>query len=249
MKRLEADLGQELFTRSRNHVELNEAGRLAVEHAREVLAAERRMRDAFDELGHRARTVKVGSIAPAPTWNLAARIIERFPGTILEPDILPEGAIEKSLFDHSIDLAITRRPIALPNCECVPLMIENLSLFAPMENRFAQASSVSWKDIDGESFLVFEQIGFWRGVLDDAIPNANIIIQKDREVFVQLVESSDLLAFTTDAPQNRGIAEGRITVPIRDASAHATFYLVALRSATPRVREVVSWIRETTSRQ
>ena len=30
MKRLETDLGQELFDRTRNHVELNEAGRLAV---------------------------------------------------------------------------------------------------------------------------------------------------------------------------------------------------------------------------
>ena len=82
MKRLETDLGQELFDRTRNHVELNEAGRLAVEHARDMLAAEKRMRDTFDGLARRARTVKVGSIAPAPTWNLTARVIERYPGTI-----------------------------------------------------------------------------------------------------------------------------------------------------------------------
>ena len=245
MKRLEADLGQELFDRSRNHIELNEAGRLAVEHARDVLAAERRMRDAFDNLARRARTVKVASIAPAPTWNLTARVVERFPGTILEPGIVEESAVERHLFDRTADLVITRRPIALPNCDCMPLMVENLSLYAPKSSRFANMPSVSWSDIDGETFLIFEQIGFWGEVHRETMPNATVILQKDREVFIQLLESSDLLGFTTDAPQNRGTIAGRVAVPIRDASAHATFYLVALKDAPERVREIVGWIRET----
>ncbi len=245
MKRLETDLGQELFDRTRNHVELNEAGRLAVEHARDMLAAEKRMRDTFDGLARRARTVKVGSIAPAPTWNLTARVIERYPGTILEPDILEEGVIKRCLFDREIDLAITRRPIALPNCECAPLMTESLSLYAPTSSRFASMPSVDWSDIDGETFLVFEQIGFWRNVCEEAMPNATTIFQKDREVFIQLLQSSQLLGFTTDAPQNRGISEDRVAVPIRNASAHATFYLVALKDAPERVSEIVAWIRET----
>lgn len=245
MKRLEADLGQDLFDRTRNHIELNEAGRLAVEHARTILAAERRMRDAFDDLARRARTVRVGSIAPAPTWNLTARVIERYPGTILEPDILEESAVERHLFDRTIDLAITRRPIALPNCECAPLMTERLSLYAPTSSRFASMSNVSWSDIDGEAFLVFEQIGFWRNVCEEALPHATIVFQKDREVFVQLLRSSQLLGFTTDAPQNRSIDEDRIAIPIRNASVHATFYLVALKDAPDCVSEIVAWIRET----
>ena len=252
-----------LFARSNNHnrqlalatgthgvstpttTKLNEAGRIAVEHARNVLAAEQRMLDAFDELARRARTVKVGSIAPAPTWNLTARIVERFPGTILEPDILDEKVIERSLFDRTIDLAITRKPIALPNCECIPLMTESLSLYAPKTSKYADREGVSWDDIDGEAFLVFEQIGFWREVCEEAMPNATAIFQKDREVFIQLLQSSDLLGFTTDAPQNRGGTENRVAVPIRDASAHATFYLVALKDASAQARDIIAWIRET----
>jgi len=48
MQRLEADLGCELFDRTRNSARLTEAGRVAVEHARDMLAAEQRMRDALD---------------------------------------------------------------------------------------------------------------------------------------------------------------------------------------------------------
>ena len=38
MRALERELGCELFERTRNHVELNEAGRLALRHARAILA-------------------------------------------------------------------------------------------------------------------------------------------------------------------------------------------------------------------
>lgn len=166
----------------------------------------------------------------------------------LEPDILAEDMIEQGLFDCSIDLAITRRPLALPNCECVPLMTEHLSLYAPLTSRFAKTSDLSFADIDGETFLVFEQIGFWREVCENALPHATFIFNKDCEVFVQLLESSELLGFTTDAPQNQGyrthgLSDKRVAIPLRDASAHATFYLVALSDASARIGEVIDWVR------
>ncbi|MBQ6491886.1 MAG: LysR family transcriptional regulator [Atopobiaceae bacterium] len=242
MRRLEAELGMELFVRTRNSVELNDAGRVACEHARDVLSAESRMRDAMDELAQRRRTLRVGAIAPAPIWNLTARIVERFPGTILAPEMLSDAEIDRRLFDRTIDLAITRRPMALPNCRCVPLMTENLFLYAPEGHPLAGRPSVSFADMEGETFLVMEQLGFWREVYEGSIPGVQSIRQADREVFLQLVKSSDLLCFTTDAPQHRGGIEGRVAVPISDASAHATFFLVALREAVPRVGEIVDWV-------
>ena len=59
MRALEHELGCELFERTRNHVELNEAGRLALRHARAILAEERRMRDAFAELTLTNRTLAI----------------------------------------------------------------------------------------------------------------------------------------------------------------------------------------------
>ena len=67
MRRLEADLGRELFERTRNSMRLNDSGRLALEHAKAILSEEQRMVDAFDELAKRARTIRVASVAPAPT--------------------------------------------------------------------------------------------------------------------------------------------------------------------------------------
>lgn len=244
MQRLEADLGCELFDRTRNSARLNEAGRIAVEHARDVLAAEQRMRDALDELARKKRTLRVAAVAPAPVWNLTARTVERFPGTILAPEVLPDAEVERRLFDRTADLAITRKPIALPNCECIPLMTENLFVSVPAAHPLAMRKHVSFADLAGETFLVLDGIGFWKDVYEQGIPDVHSIVQRDREVFTQLVDSSDILCFTTDAPQNSNHVRGRVEVPLSDASAHATFFLVALRQNSERVREIVDWVKE-----
>ncbi len=244
MKRLELELDCELFERTRNHAQLNEAGHIAVVHARDILAAEQRLRDALDELARKKRTLRVAAVAPAPVWNLTARIVERFPGTILAHEVLADAEVERRLFDRTADLAVTRRPLPLPNCDCTPLMAENLFVSMPESHALAGRRYVSFSELAGETFLVLDGIGFWKDVYERAIPGVHSIVQRDREVFMQLVMSSDILHFTTDAPQNSSPMSGRVAVPISDAEAHATFYLVAFKDAPERVREIVGWVKD-----
>ncbi|MCR5583733.1 MAG: LysR family transcriptional regulator [Eggerthellaceae bacterium] len=245
MRRLEEELDCELFDRTRNSATLNDAGRVAVEHARDILAAEQRLHDALDDLARKKRTLRVAAVAPAPVWNLTARIVERFPGTILAPEILADAEVERCLFDRTADFAITRRPLVMPNCECMPFMTENLFVSVPEGNPLAKRAHVSFADLAGETFLVMDAIGFWRDVYERAIPDVHSIVQRDREVFTQLVDSSDIPCFTTDAPQNSNHANGRVEVPLSDADAHVTFYLVALKSAPARVCEIIDWVKKT----
>lgn len=244
MKRLEADLGQVLFDRTGNSAMINDAGRLALEHARAILAEERRMRDAFDELARRQRTLKVASVAPAPTWRLTALVVERFPGIILEPDLVAPRRAEGALINREADFSITLRPLQLPGMMSVPLMTEDLSVLVPRENPLSTKSNVSFLDLDGEEFLLYEQIGFWMDVVKERLPHAQFIVQKDRTVFAQLVQSTGLLCFTTDAPENASITDERIGVTIVDADAHATFFLNARTDAGKQVAQIVEWVRE-----
>ena len=184
MRRLEEELGCELFDRTRNSATLNDAGRVAVEHARDVLAAEQRLRDALDDLARKKRTLRVAAVAPAPVWNLTARIVERFPGTILAPEILTDAEVERCLFDRKADFAITRRPLAMPNCECMPLMTENLFVSVPEGHPLAGRANVAFAELAGETFLVMDAIGFWKDVYEQGIPDVHSIVQRDREVFM-----------------------------------------------------------------
>lgn len=247
MRALERELGCELFWRTRNHVELNDEGRRALSHARAILAEERRMRDAFDEIVRKKRTIHVVSVAPAPVWRLTAQVVGRFPGTILTSELVDdEREVERRLFDRSADIAITRRPLGLPNLTCTPFMVENLFAYVRADDDLASRASVRAADLDGRTFLMNAEVGFWGDVVRRAMPHARFIEQNDPTVLAQLLRTSALPGFVTDVSEferSFGDDAGRVRIPIQDADAHATFYAVALLDAPQAVANIMSSLR------
>ena len=178
MQRLEAALGQELFSRSKNSVELNEAGLIVVDHARAMLREERFMRDALDRLTQRESTLLVGAVAPAPVWRLTSLAVERFPGTIISPITLDEGEVIHRFVNRDIDLAITREPLDIPTSRDVRFMDEHLSVLMPANHPLASQASVTFPQIDGERFLVDSSAGFWLDVVRRRMPHTKFIEHK-----------------------------------------------------------------------
>jgi DNA-binding transcriptional LysR family regulator len=242
IRRLERELGQELFDRTHNSATLNDAGHLAVDHARSLLRDERMMLDAFADLARRQRTLLVGTVAPAPVWHLTALTVERFPGTLLNPVTLPEDEVERRLMNRSVDLAITLRPMILPTMRSTQIMVEDLCAFLPANHPLAKRDSISFADLDGESLLVLSEAGFWIEVLRRCAPHSQIVEQADRTVFAQLDRTTELISFVTNHTIGARAGHGRVPVPISDADAHATFYLSTLTDVPVRVGEIYEWV-------
>ncbi len=240
IRQLEAELGQELFARSRNRVRFNETGQLALKHAREVIAAERRMADAFDELSRRQRTLRVVSVAPAPTWHLARLVAERMPGALLETELVPEAAARASLRNSEADLAIKLARPSLPGMECVPLLTEDLNIAVPASHPLSGRGMVSFSDVNGHPLIVLEAIGFWMDIVRRELPDSQVIAQKDAMVFEQLLASTDLACFTTNLSTPSPSREGRKEIPIVDAAAHATYFLCARSDARADALRVIA---------
>ena len=100
---------------------------------------------------------------------------------------------------------------------------------------------MSFADLDGESFLVLSEVGFWMGMLRRNMPHANIVAQADRSVFEQLVRTTDLISFVTNITHATRSNLDRVAVPIADAGAHATYYLSSLVDAPQRVQDIYDW--------
>lgn len=241
IQHLEEDLGVALFDRGKNSLALNRVGRELLPHAEELLATERRMRQASLDASRRERVLRVGTIAPAPLWYLTSLIVERMPGALVSSEMVGDEAdVERALFDSLIDLAICTREV--PSMRSVLLMRESLYLSAPKDHLLAQRESVSFEDLDGETFLLFGGIGFWGDMHRRTTPHAHMVVQEDLEVWRQLMRTTRMLGFSSDAPvlvrpdvagagaSDDGQVE-RVFVPIRDSEAHTTFYLCVREDA------------------
>lgn len=246
LRRLEDDLGQPLFDRTRNSMQINASGRLALEHARLILAEERRLRDDFAALAKRERTIRVASVAPAPTWRLSSLVLEQYPTTIVEPDIASERDVDARLLNGTCDLAITAYRPSLPTISSQRFMHEDLYANVPVGHVLHDRESLTFAELDGLTFLVYGGIGFWHDIHTRMLPFAQFVSQPDRTIFLQQVRTSNLLTFTTNAPENTSRHESRRAIPITDPEAHVTFYLCMRTDAPERVRTLFELAQETT---
>ena len=242
LRRLEDDLGQRLFDRTRNSMQINANGRLALEHARLILAEERRLRDDFAALAKRERTVRVASVAPAPTWRLSSLALEQLPTTIIEPDIASEDEVESRLLNGTCDLAVTATRPQIPTVCSARFMSEELYANVPQGHALYSRSSLTFSELDGHTFLVYGNIGFWHDIHQRMLPYAQFVIQPDRTIFLQQVRTSNLLTFTTNAPENTSRHESRKPIPITDPEAHATFWLCMRTDAAEHIRTIYSLV-------
>lgn len=240
--RLETELGQSLFDRAGRRLVLNDAGRVALEHARQLLRDEQIMRNALEDQARRTRALRVGTVAPAPLWRLTALMTERFPELVLTSRMLPGTEVEAGVLGGGLDLGITLRPVAQPMARSGPLMVENLSVVLPVGHPLAMRRSVGAAELDGETFLLLEDIGFWREVCDEHFPHSEFIVQEDRAVFERLTHSSSLPYFVTDAPFFAARLPGRAVVPIHDAMARATFHLLVHADGRREAVDVFEWV-------
>ena len=244
LKRLEDDLGQSLFDRTRNSMQINAAGRMALEHARLILAEERRLRDDFASLAKRERTVRVASVAPAPTWRLSSLVLEQYPTTIVEPDIASERDVDARLLNGTCDLAITAHEPKLPTISSTVFMHESLYANVPVGHVLHDRESLTFAELDGLTFLVYGGIGFWHDIHTRMLPFAQFVTQPDRTIFLQQVRTSNLLTFTTNAPENTSRHESRRAIPITNPEAHVTFYLCMRTDAPERMRALFDLVRD-----
>lgn len=249
LRRLEDELGQQLFDRTKNSMRINDRGRLALEHARAILAEERHLRDDFAALAKRARTIRVASVAPAPTWRLSSLLLAQHPTTIIEPDIVAAEEARGRLLNGTCDLAVTTGPLDLPITRSAMLLHEDLYANVPEGHVLRGRDSLTFAELDGQSFLVYGGIGYWHEVHGRMLPHSHFVMQPDRIVFLQQVRTSDLLTFTTNAPENTSAHESRKAIPITDAEAHATFWLSMRTDAPAAVQEAFALVEAESDQQ
>lgn len=200
------------------------------------------MRIALDELAHRATSLLVGTVAPAPLWRLTALSVERFPERLLSSRTMKQQDVERGILDRDLDLGISLKPLHYPAVRCCHLMDEVLAITAPNGHPLSQRSSMTFADVDGEDFLLMGGIGFWRGLVDEKLPHSTFLVQEDRVVFESLSATSPLLGFVTDAAYLSGEMPGRTVVPLDEPEAHASFYLLVNTDGPEQANELFEWI-------
>ena len=244
MQRLERELGVKLFDRQKSRLTLNENGKLAVRYARNLILQENSMIEHIREFDRKRRTISIGSCTPILLPDFVSLLSRLYEGMTISTEVISEPHLEEDLRDHTYHLAILNKEPDEQEFYSLPIESEHLYVFLPPSHPLAGAKGLYLKDLDGQTFLLYSQIGFWDGLCRREMPSARFLLQQDYEVLGELVKNSAFPAFTTDYVLKRKKPDSeRIAVPILDSEANVTYYCACLRADRNRFKDVFRYFR------
>lgn len=238
MQRLESEIGAPLFDRKKNKIFLNDNGKLAVEFAEKIMFDVRNMPERIREYDRGKRTVYIGSCAPAPMWRISHELSEIYTNLTISTELKSSSDIMQGFYGDMYNIAITAEPVKDGDILCYEYFTEHLMLSLPPAHPLAMYKEVSFSQIDGETMLLFSDIGFWHDVCGEKLPETEFIIQSERDAFKSLVKASALPSFTSDVVIDDNEAN-RIVVPITDKEANPTFYISIKKKDKSRFEKLV----------
>ena len=242
MKKLEEDLEITLFERKKNRMELNKNGEYVLNLARKLLEDADSFTTKARDFDRKNRTISLGSCAPAPMWTLTPLITNTYPHMSLQTQIEQSDNLLSGLCNDRYQMIVLPGKPDETKYFSKPCGQETLMFALPKGHPYARRKKLSFSDMNGENMLLMPDIGFWSFVMDK-MPDSRFLTQSDRYSFNELVQASSLPSFVTDLSERYRITPpGRIYVPISDADATVTYYLVCKQEKESEFRELLNML-------
>lgn len=153
---LEAELGATLLTRGRGEVELTDAGRAAIAHAREAVQHEEALRAQVAVAGAAVRGVLLLASMPSVTGTLLPPRVRRFRD--LHPDVdlrLFEGSddeVRAWLNEGAAEIGVVTLPA--PGFETQPLGGDEFVAVLPADHRLARLPAIPFRELSDDPFIL-----------------------------------------------------------------------------------------------
>lgn len=243
MQRLESDLGVELFDHYKNKIVLNKNGELAVKHAQKIIKSIHVMVDDIQEYDQSFHTISIASCSPAPMWDLEPLLKELYPQISVQTAIVNQKEILNKLKEKEYHIVITPYPVDDPSCLSIPYVEEELLLSLPLNHPLTQKKEIKFHDLDGQTMLLYSNIGFWYDLHMEKTPKTKYLLQEERLTFNEIVKASTLPSYTSNLSIKReGKMSDRIILPINEEEAHVQYYVVMLKENKKKYKELIDKI-------
>lgn len=244
MQKLEADFGVQLFSRQPNRITLTPTGDLAATEAAKLLHASQQLVTTvrnFDQTQHR---LKIGMTIPGPLLLVAQVTLP--PQSTVTDQLLSDDEILDQLRQHDFSLIFSNHSIKTDQVSSRFIGTEALSVHLNKFMYQANQASVSFSELKDLSFIVMADIGPWRSLIQQAIPNARFFYQKQRDAFTEITQYSDFPYFSTtlsifdaDYRAQHAQDDSRVEIPISDSQASMPIYACYLTADRHQVMPLI----------
>lgn len=255
MQKLEDELGVQLFNRQPNRITLTKTGKIAAEKANQLLQANQQFITEIKNYAQNQQVLKIASVAPGPQIILEQKQNQLKMNIDMDQLLLNNNEAEATLLNHQYSLVITNRELQTDLIESRYLGQEHLYVNLDQFMYLANRQHISFNELTGLSFVVLNEIGPWKQIIQDNIPNAKFLYQAEYDSMQELTKYTNFPFFTTNITNPNEVynTDDSVMIPITDEAATMTFYAAYLKSQrstiAPLAKNLVSvWPKNNDSR-
>lgn len=246
MQKLEEELGVTLFYRQPNKITLTKTGEEAVRNARQLLAANREFVTKIQNYDQSHQKVRISAVAPGPLYVADLLTDQKGPAIEVQHNgFVPAKQVADQLLQNQTTLIINNEEVQTDQVESLYLGQEQLYVNLDQFMYLASQQSITFSELKGLSFVVYNDIGPWKDIIQDNIPDAKFLYQAQRDALAEITRYSNFPFFSSSITSLHGSEqfqlqqEDRVTLPITDEAATMTFYATYLKSNKKILRPVI----------
>ena len=236
MQKIEDYIGVPIFDRTKNKLTLNSTGLELVKNAKLVLEAEKLMKERTLAFYNSTANINIGIIAYGPMIKYGNLLYSAFPNKTILSKIEEQDVLVDKLLDNYYDVIFTSTNIENDLLVSKYVFTESLYISLPKNHFLAGLQQgVHFSEIDGQSFLVSENLGVWDKIVDKHLPKSKFFPQALDNLY-EIVNASTIPSFATNITIPIWNERDRVNIPILDEDAKVDFYLVYKKEKADKLK-------------
>ena len=181
IRRLEEELGAELFIRKGRGLELAPSGKVLLDYARRMLMLERQTASAIRQVGESAGELRIGAMETFAALHLPSAlkaVRAEHPGLELRVSTDTTSTLTGKVLDHKLDCAFVAGPVIHPDLTFDELVVEELvqihaagtdPVLLPLilfrEGCAYRTRAIAWQRAQGHAVADAMEFGTLEGIL------------------------------------------------------------------------------------
>jgi DNA-binding transcriptional LysR family regulator len=239
IKKLEQDLGTQLFARVGNEIELTEAGRLLVPHARRLLREAVGVQQMMNSMEDRVvGTLRIACSTTTGKYVLpqyAGRFLQRHSGVQIRISRCTRTNVTSELLGDQVDLGVVSYDACGDDMDCQEFFTDHIILISPASQPWTALDSLEPSDFLGVPMIMREPGSGTRrelltelGKHDIDVGDLNVFLEVgNAEAIVKTVEKGYGLAFVSRIAADWALDRGTVVeVPVRGFDLRRRVYMI-----------------------
>ena len=245
LKKLEEELGAELFDRSPNRIHLNNAGEVALVHVNTILRNMDQLKADVLSAARQGQTLSIAFCDPGVRWFSVPRFSVAHPEVQVN-DVLYEGddAVEL-LHERVYDLMVTPQSIQDPRIQSLPFLSDQVYLSVPEDSNLAGRSTISIREIPAQALLYPQIGGYFLSQIEKVITENQLpltLVKNNYNVTQHLIRTTNFLAtISTLSMDLRNDGTHRRLIPMTDPELNVLYYISYLKANREKVKVFLQW--------